>query len=479
MRSTTYVCIVALASWPAAVLAHPATAGLVADLQSGSPSVRAHTATALGRIGDPSAVPALIKALKDPDRAVRREAAKALGFMKDNRAVPGLMEALSDRDVNVRTYAVYALAEIDDAKAADALLQALRDSEWCVRDQAAWALRALGDARVAGSLAALLKDEGVDASQVIWILKGLGPDVAVKHLAGLLGDANAEVRLRAVRALGEIGGKEVVEPLVAALKDGSAPVRAEAVALLLKARDKRALEPLKQLAGREKDLALRQAAEEAVRQLSRHEYLAAHWSFDDKDTRIARDASGRGIEGTIIGCTPVKGKLGHALMFGPDSYIELGKPPNLSVGGKPFTVAAWVKSGAPNGVVVARGGAFCGFSLYIKDGVPRFGIHRIQDGPAHIAAGKEKVVGDWVHLAGVVRERRIELYVNGKLAATEKTPGYLPGNPGQGMQIGFDDGNSPAEITDAFEGVIDEVKAFDAALSEEEIAEQFHAGQEK
>jgi hypothetical protein len=140
---------------------------------------------------------------------------------------------------------------------------------------------------------------------------------------------------------------------------------------------------------------------------------------------------------------------------------------------------AWVQSDALNGVVVARGGAFCGFSLYLMDGVAKFGIHREQEGPAYIAAGRENVVGPWVHLAGVVKSDRIELYVNGKLAATAKTPGYIPGNCGQGMEIGFDTANSPAEITDHFQGIIDEVKVYHAALSEEEINEQGLAQEER
>ena len=61
---------------------------------------------------------------------------------------------------------------------------------------------------------------------------------------------------------------------------------------------------------------------------------------------------------------------------------------------------------------------------------------RVKDGPGHIAAGREAVVGSWVHLAGVVKSDRIELYVNAKLAASAKTPGYIPSNCGQGMEIG-------------------------------------------
>jgi hypothetical protein len=133
---------------------------------------------------------------------------------------------------------------------------------------------------------------------------------------------------------------------------------------------------------------------------------------------------------------------------------------------------AWVKPDADRGVVVARGGAFCGYSLYLLDGVAKFGIHREQAGPIDIAAGREPVGRDWVHLAGVIQSDGIELYVNGRLAARTKTDGFIPGNAGQGMEIGGDLGNSPVEITDSFNGIIDEVKVFLTALSEEEIAEQ-------
>jgi len=39
------------------------------------------------------------------------------------------------------------------------------------------------------------------------------------------------------------------------------------------------------------------------------------------------------------------------------------------------------------------------------------------------------------------------------------------------MEIGFDAGNSPAELTTHFRGIIDEVQFFDAALSAEELKE--------
>ncbi len=162
-----------------------------------------------------------------------------------------------------------------------------------------------------------------------------------------------------------------------------------------------------------------------------------------------------------------------ALQFGPRRYVEVGKPPDMPIGESCFTVTAWVKTHATQGVVVARGGAFCGYSLYIKDGVPKFGIHRLQDGPGYIAEGTAELGNDWTFLAGVVREQSIHLYVNGQLVASQKTAGLIPTECGQGMEIGFDVGNSPAEIVTPLDGVIDEVKAYRTALSADELLSEY------
>jgi hypothetical protein len=222
----------------------------------------------------------------------------------------------------------------------------------------------------------------------------------------------------------------------------------------------------------EPDTRVRAAIEQLLQAAFPPAQAAAWWSFDDRNPLTARDVTGRGSDGEIRRCTPAPGKVGAALKFGEGSCVALGKVPKLPMAQQPLTVMAWVKPDADRGVVVARGGAACGFSLYLLNGVAKFGIRRKQEQPADIAAGREPVGRDWVHLAGVVKSDCIELYVNGKLAARTKTDGFMPGNAGQGMEIGGDLGNSPAEITDSFVGLIDEVKVFLSDLSEEEIEEQ-------
>jgi HEAT repeat protein len=443
-----------------------------ADLASPVPAVRVQAAVELGRNAEQAAVPLLLPALKDAEPAVRREAAKALGAIKDSRSVPALIDALRDDNKNVRAYAAYALGELRDARAVDALLRALRDAEWCVRDQAAWTLRELHDPSLAEKYAPLLEDEGVDLATAMWILRGLGDEVAVKCVAPMLRASSAPTRLRAVRAIRELK-TAAVESLLGALDDPWYAVRKSAVEALAKMPGPEVKRALMARLAVEPDASVREAIERLLKEAYPAAEVAAWWSFDDQNPLTARDVTGRGSDGEIRRCTPAPGKVGTALRFGDGSCVTLGKVPKLPMANQTLTVMAWVKPDADRGVVVARGGAFCGFSLYLLDGVAKFGIHREQNGPTHIAAGRESVGRDWVHLAGVVKSDRIELYVNGKLAARTATDGLIPGNAGQGMEIGGDLGNSPVEITDSFVGLIDEVKVFLSELSEEEIEQQW------
>jgi hypothetical protein len=88
------------------------------------------------------------------------------------------------------------------------------------------------------------------------------------------------------------------------------------------------------------------------------------------------------------------------------------------------------------------------------------------------ATAKSRIVGDWAHLAGVLREDgSLELYVDGELAATGQAPGLLPADPAQPMQIGADEGSSVGNYSSPFgiTAAIDEVRVYRRALGAEEI----------
>ena len=74
--------------------------------------VRGHVAAALGRLGDPRAVPYLIEKLHDPEDIVRLQAAEALSRLKTKQAEDALREALSNSAPVVRMSAADALGRI-------------------------------------------------------------------------------------------------------------------------------------------------------------------------------------------------------------------------------------------------------------------------------------------------------------------------------------------------------------------------------
>ena len=102
-------------------------AGLACLLERGDPSVRHLAAAALGDLGDPAALDALLAALAGPDEeGVRWRAAEGLARLGEP-AVAGLAALAEDRDPDVRWKAIVALGDIGDPRAVPALRDRLAD----------------------------------------------------------------------------------------------------------------------------------------------------------------------------------------------------------------------------------------------------------------------------------------------------------------------------------------------------------------
>ena len=145
--------------------------------------------------------------------------------------------------------------------------------------------------------------------------------------------------------------------------------------------------------------------------------------------------------------------------------------------GKPLAVEAWVKADKPNGVVLARGGPSHGYALILSKGRPRF-VVRV-DSNVHAAGAKQNVVGKWVHLAGVLTpDKKLLIYVDGKLAAEGKTPGFIVSDPAQPMEIGADEAGAVGDYASPFAlaATIDEVRVFHGTVTAEEIAQHAAGG---
>lgn len=95
---------------------------------------------ALGRMGDPAAIPVLVRELK---RESRHAAARALGAMKAREHAPAIAEMLKYPNAGDRSVAAQALGMMGDPAQIPALEALLADSEPHVRNAAEEALRQL------------------------------------------------------------------------------------------------------------------------------------------------------------------------------------------------------------------------------------------------------------------------------------------------------------------------------------------------
>ena len=143
---------------------------------------------------------------------------------------------------------------------------------------------------------------------------------------------------------------------------------------------------------------------------------------------------------------------------------------SLNPTGKPLAVEAWVKAEKPNGVIVARGGSRLGYALFLRDGKPCFAVRN--DGELESASAEQKVPDGWVHLAGVLTDKELQLFVDGKLAATAKSPGLIATDPNNPMEIGEDasSGVGDYSVPFSFTGTIDEVRVYFGNVEAGEIA---------
>jgi HEAT repeat protein len=117
---------------------HPGVSLLVA-LADEEPLVAEAAAWALGEHGQgvaPGSVPALADIVaQHPDALVREAAAAALGAIGDPTGLPAILLAVNDV-VTVRRRAVLALAPFDGPEVVAALEEAARDRDWQVRNAA-------------------------------------------------------------------------------------------------------------------------------------------------------------------------------------------------------------------------------------------------------------------------------------------------------------------------------------------------------
>jgi len=195
------------------------------------------------------------------------------------------------------------------------------------------------------------------------------------------------------------------------------------------------------------------------------------WKLNDISGKTAADFSKHARKGTLKGGLSfdrdsVRGRAGKALRLdGKDDYIEIAGFKGVT-GTRPRTVSAWIKTTAPRGEIISWGTDEHGEMWILgfirgRVGVTPNGGYLYMNDPVHD--------GRWHHVAAVVHEAQlpnlhdhVKLYKDGNIAEIHDI-GLLDLWP---IETGAD---LDVRIGKGFNGLIDDVRIYDRALSEDEI----------
>ena len=171
----------------------------------------------------------------------RRDAAAALGRLGDPAAVPALASVLGDPDGSLRARAIEALAQIRHADAIGPLIPLLGDTREAggrqIRGRAAEALRGLGGGELAGTVLTALGGEMAR-------LKEYRGDYRTQIIAALAGALDGPSSTHAAKALAEIHAVEALPRLREVLRSfGAGGPAGQAVTEAIKRLEARAALP--------------------------------------------------------------------------------------------------------------------------------------------------------------------------------------------------------------------------------------------
>ncbi len=185
----------------------------------------------------------------------------------------------------------------------------------------------------------------------------------------------------------------------------------------------------------------------------------------------AKDYSGYGNDGTIYGATSVKGRYGYAMSFnGQSQYVDVPHSPELH--NDSFTLAGWVyiRNNPTSHSVWLFGKEGSYFLEYYSNKVIALWATDATGTTRLLGNYGMDLQGKWTFIAvtfdnttGIAR-----IYINGQLVSSNTVGSVGIYNAGNPFKIGY-----PRDINTEFwacpDGIIDEVRIYARALTDEEI----------
>ena len=187
------------------------------------------------------------------------------------------------------------------------------------------------------------------------------------------------------------------------------------------------------------------------------------WWHADGDYDDAVGAND-GMSAGAAGFAPGINDQGFSLNTMPGSFVDVPNAASLQITSA-ITIDAWISMTAPGGRIVDKVTAFSSDGYMMDMAGDRL---RLYVGGDFLTSVDPVPTGTLTHVAGVYNGTTLALYVNGVLSAENATwAASIPVNA-RSLRIGADsDGSS------LFNGVIDEPRVFNRALSAAEIDQLF------
>jgi len=205
--------------------------------------------------------------------------------------------------------------------------------------------------------------------------------------------------------------------------------------------------------------------------------LILYFSFDELDGKNTIDHSKYENNGEIAGAPKhVEGKFGKALeLNGKTDWVEVPHDEILTVD-KSVTVMAWINTERHQGPggqrwqgIVAKGNGPRSYSFYTE--FPSECLHLSVGGSGSVCNGKVELE-KWQHVVAQVDDGTHRYWINGENVGEF---GGKPPPPGKADTANVLVGKTH-ESQREFLGLIDEVRIWNRALSEEEVNEQMEMG---
>ncbi len=199
--------------------------------------------------------------------------------------------------------------------------------------------------------------------------------------------------------------------------------------------------------------------------------LVAAYNFNEGNGTTVTDASGNGNNGAITGATwTPSGRFGGALSFnGTNSWVTVNDAPTLDLT-TGLTLEAWIYPRMPMGwqaAIMKEQTSDLVYALYVNSGVDDpsavLNINGVDVALLHDAEDTQMPANKWTHLTTTYDGSTLRLYQNGVEVNNIARAGRMPVSSGP-LRIGGD-----SIWGEYFDGLIDEVRIYNRALSPTEI----------